>query len=279
VKLAAGEPEAPAPGSRTDEREARRAERQTWTLIGIGLALFAVVRFFVAALPQDPAYHVFADTRTLGPIPRAGDVLTNVAILAAGIAGLMLWSRVRIAPEERPAYALFVFATLATAVGSAWYHASPSDARLVWDRLPLTLIMGALFALVLADRVHPALARAGWWPFAQFGAASVFWWAWTDRDGSGGDLVLYGVVRVGTGLGIAWLLLSRPGRHTRTAWLIAAMGIGVVMTVCELRDRQIFAATRGWISGHSMKHLLAGALLGCILAWLTLRKPRGAASA
>lgn len=274
MKLAARRP--PTPGSPTHARDVRVAQRRTWTLIGICIALFAIVRFFLGALPQDPAYHLFADTRTLGPIPRAGDVLTNAAILAAGIAGLMLGSRVRIAPDERPAYALFVFSILATALGSAWYHASPNDARLVWDRLPMTLIIAALFTLVLSDRVHPAFARAGWWPLALLGAASVFWWAWTDRDAGGGDLLLYGVVRVGTGLAIAWLLFSRPGRHTRGGWLIAAMALGVVMTVCELRDRQIFAATRGLISGHSMKHLLAGALLGCVLAWLTLRKSRDA---
>jgi hypothetical protein len=46
------------------------------------------------------------------------------------------------------------------------------------------------------------------------------------------------------------------------------------MTACELADREIFAATRGFISGHSVKHLLAGVLLGCVLAWLALREPR-----
>jgi hypothetical protein len=277
VKLAAHRPETLTPGPRTNERVGvRLVQRQTWAFIGISVALFAIVRFYLGPLPQDPSYHSFADTRALGPIPRAGDVLTNAAILAAGIAGLVFWRRVRIAPDERPAYALLVFASLATALGSAYYHALPSDARLVWDRLPMTLIIAALFALVLADRAHPAFARIAWWPVALLGAGSVFWWAWTGRAGGGGDLLLYGVVRILTGLGIAWLVFSRSGRHTRAGWLIAAMTLGVVMTVCELRDRQIFAATRGFISGHSVKHLLAGALLGCVLAWLALREPRTA---
>src|SRR5215831_19911290 len=111
--------------------------------------------------------------RTLGPIPRVGDVLTNLAILAAGLAGVALWRRVHIAPEERAAYALLVVGMVLTALGSAYYHWAPSDARLVWDRLPMTLVIAALLAFVLADRVDPAFARTAWSPFALLGVASV----------------------------------------------------------------------------------------------------------
>jgi hypothetical protein len=61
---------------------------QTWGLIGIALALYGMLRFVFGPLPQDPSYHILADTRHCGPIPRAGDVLTNLPILAAGVAGL-----------------------------------------------------------------------------------------------------------------------------------------------------------------------------------------------
>ena len=270
MKLAARGASVPAP-----EADAfARSRRQTWGLVGIALTSFALLRFSLGPLPQDPAYHFFADTRTWGSIPRAGDVLTNIAILVAAIAGLALWRRVRIAPEERPAYALLVVAMLATAAGSAWYHAAPSGARLVWDRLPMTLLTAAIFTLVLADRLHPAFGRVAWWPFTLLGASSVLWWAWTDRAGGGGDLLLYLVVRIGAGLGIAFLLLFRRGRYTHAPWLLAAMSLGVIMTVCESLDYPIYIATRLMISGHSVKHLLAGALLGCVLAWLSLRRPR-----
>jgi hypothetical protein len=265
VKLAASRSPRDAP------ERAAGTRRKAWLFVAIALALFAVLRAVVGPLPQDPAYHLFADTRAWGWLPRAADVLSNGAILAAGLAGVALWRRIRVAADERPIYALFVFAVVATACGSAWYHAAPSDARLVWDRLPMTIVIAAIFTFVLADRVHPALAKA--WPtFALLGAASVLWWAWTDHSGDGGDLMLYVVVRAGAGLVILFLLLLRSGRHTHGGWLIAAVVFDIAMTACELMDREIFAATRGFISGHSVKHLLAGGLLGCVLAWLALRE-------
>ena len=243
-----------------------RARHQTWGLIGIALALYALLRFYFGPLPQDPAYHVFADTRVCGPIPRAGDVLTNLAILTAGIAGVALWRRACIEPEERPAYALLVASMMLTAVGSAYYHWAPSDARLVWDRLPLALTLMALLVLVMADRVDIAFAHVAWWPFALLGAGSVLWWS------ASGDLLLYLVVRVGAGVLIAFLLLLRTGRYSGVGWLWTALALDVVMTVGEGLDYPIFAATRGVASGHNVKHVLAGALLGCIIAWLVRRR-------
>ena len=248
-----------------------RAAAQTWALIGAAACLSAALRFYFGALPQDPAYHLLADTRICGPIPRAGDVLTNLAILAAGVAGVVLWRRVHVAADERAAYALLVAGMLLTALGSAYYHWAPSDARLVWDRLPMTLVLAALFCLVLADRIDPGFARAAWWPLALAGVASVLWWAWSGRFGQD-DLLPYVVVRAGTGLAIVWLLLRCRGRHSHAGWLAAAIALDIAMTVSEGLDHRIFAATAGLVSGHNLKHLLAGALLACILMWLLQRR-------
>jgi hypothetical protein len=132
----------------------------------------------------------------------------------------------------------------------------------------MTLVFAAMLALVLSDRVQPAFARVAWWPFALLGAASVLWWALTN------DLYPYLVLRVGVGAGIVGLLLLRRGRHSGTRWLFAVIALDVVMTIAERLDYEIFAATGELVSGHSAKHLLAGALLGCVLAWLVRREPR-----
>jgi hypothetical protein len=244
------------------------AGRQTWGLVAIALGLYALLRFYFGPFPQDPAYHVLADTRTCGPIPRAGDVLTNLAILAAGITGIVLWRRAKIDADERPVYALLVVSIVLTALGSAYYHWAPGDARLVWDRLPLALTEMALLVLVMADRIDIAFARTACWPFSMLGAGSVLWWLAT------GDLLLYLVVRVGAGVMIACLLLLRRGRHDGTVWLVAALVLDAVLTVCERLDYPIFVATGGIASGHNLKHIFAGMLLGCVIAWLVRRRRR-----
>jgi hypothetical protein len=260
------EPLAPTGPART------RARMQTWGLIGIALALYGVLRLIFGPLPQDPSYHMLADTRRCGPIPRAGDVLTNLSILAAGVAGLFLRRRVHVEPQERAAYALLVAGMLLTALGSAYYHWAPSDARLVWDRLPMTLVLAALLTFLLADRIDPVFATIALWPVASLGAASVLWWAWTRWQGAD-DLGLYLIVRIGTGVAIALLLLLRRGRYSGAGWLWAALALDITMTAAERLDKEIYFATGMLVSGHNVKHLLAGVLLGCTLAWLVLRQP------
>jgi hypothetical protein len=98
------------------------------------------------------------------------------------------------------------------------------------------------------------------------GAGSVLWWS------ASGDLLLYLIVRVGAGVLIACLLLLGAGRYSGVGWLWTALALDVVMTVGEGLDYPIFAATRGVASGHNVKHVLAGALLGCILVWLVRRR-------
>jgi len=241
------------------------------------LALYGVLRFVLGPLPQDPSYHILADTRRCGPIPRAGDVLTNLSILAAGVAGLSLRRRARVEPPERAAYALLVAGMLLTALGSAYYHWAPGDARLVWDRLPMTLVLAALLTFLLADRIDPVFATVALWPIAALGAASVLWRAWTRWLGAD-DLRLYLMVRSGTGVAIACLLLLRRGRHSGAPWLWAALALDITMIVAERLDQEICSATGMFVSGHNLKHLLAGVLLGCTLTWLLLRGPSSAPS-
>jgi len=163
---------------------------------------------------------------------------------------------------------VLVAATIATALGSAWYHLAPSDATLVWDRLPMALVMASLLALVLADRVDARFAREALLPFGAVGVASVAWWA------ASGDLTLYAVVRVGTGAAIVVLLILRPGRTRGAGWLWSAVALDVAMTLVERYDRAVWMATGELASGHNVKHLLAGTVLACVFAWLTHRTPR-----
>src|SRR5712691_5914887 len=119
-------------------------------LLGVTAAAVAAA-CLVPPIPQDPAYHRFADTRPMSGVPNAWAVLSNLPFVLVGLAGLR---QVLTAPagaaapfvesRERWPYALFFAGVALTGVGSGYYHWAHDNARLVWDRLPLTIGFVAL---------------------------------------------------------------------------------------------------------------------------------------
>ena len=246
--------------------------RQVWLAIGIILTVYGLLRLALGAIAQDPSYHLLADTRTwLGLIPQAGDVLTNLAILAAGLFGLALRGRMTVAPEERSARDVLIAATILTAFGSAYYHWAPANPTLVWDRLPLVIILISILTLVAADRLHPLFARCGIWPWTAFAAASVIWWGISEQMGKG-DLLLYLILRVGAAIGIVLLLIFRSPRYTGTRWIVAALICELLMAALERLDHRIFDLTGNVVSGHNLKHIMVGVALGFVFWWLRVRQ-------
>src|SRR5262245_47055391 len=129
------------------------ASRRVAVLVAIVAASAALV-FVFAPLRQDQAYHVFADNRTFLGIPNALDVLSNLGFLAVGLVGLA--RALRDTPLRSAPLTLVFGGVFLTAFGSAWYHLAPSDERLFWDRLPMTIGFGAMAALVVEERIDAA---------------------------------------------------------------------------------------------------------------------------
>ena len=146
-------------------------------LLGLMVAA-GVAAWALPPLPQDPAYHAFADGRALGPVANAANVFSNVVFLVAGLLGLR--EAVRQPPlPARPAW-MVAFAGIAlVSVGSAWYHRAPGDDTLLWDRLPMTVGFMGLLAAVLAIPFGERIARLTLWPAFIIGVGSVIAWRLT----------------------------------------------------------------------------------------------------
>ena len=129
-----------------------------------GLTLAAIVAMaLVPRIPQDPSYHNFADQRALLGVPNFLNVVSNLPFLAVGIAGLLFLARpvfgeCFLAQSERPAYLTFFLGIALTSFGSAYYHLAPSNERLVWDRLPMSIAFMSLLAAIIGERID---AKAG----------------------------------------------------------------------------------------------------------------------
>ena len=221
---------------------------------------------------QLPHYHEFADQSTWLGIPHAGDVLSN--LLFALVA---LWGMVRLWPSRyhpalylgRYGYSLFLISLLLTALGSAYYHLAPSDARLVWDRLPIALACAGLLAAARAENLPRENGKVGTFLLAVCAIVSVDWWRITSENGAG-DLRPYLLMQLLPMILIPmWHVIYRAPQEDRATYA-AAIACYVAAKLAELGDHAIYALN-GLISGHTIKHLLAALAAGIIVNGLVRR--------
>jgi hypothetical protein len=247
-----------------------------WLIVAVTATTVAVV-FLLPRIPQSSEYHHFADHRSLLGIPSCLNVISNLPFLWVGALSLLfLWrDGAREAPrhfiqlQERQPYAVFFLGVALTAFGSAYYHLAPTNARLFWDRLPMTLGFMSFLAAMIAERASVSVGLRMLWPLVVVGAASVVYWELGEQRGAG-DLRPYAIVQFYPVLAIALLALLYPARYTRTADLLLAVGFYALAKICEMLDAPIF--TLGSIvSGHTLKHLAASLACYWILRMLKLR--------
>ena len=240
---------------------ASRLPALIFLLICLGMLLHGPI-----AQPTD--YHRFADNSHLAGIPHAADVLSNAGFAVVGLAGwLALWPQRRMAAISRawPGYGLFLLGLVLTAAGSGYYHLAPDDARLVWDRLPIGLACAGLLAGVRADTLPGVNVKAETTLLGLFAVGSVLWWYY-----GGGDLRPYLLLQLLPLVLIPlWQGLARAPRVNRL-WFAAGLGCYVLAKIAELQDHEIAQAIV-WLTGHTLKHLLATLAAAFIVAALVKR--------
>jgi hypothetical protein len=233
-------------------------------VLALTCATLALV-FQLPPIPQDPAYHAFADRRALAGIPNFLNVASSVAFLLVGATGV-LHCLVRERTDSRTAWLVFFSAVALVGIGSAYYHWSPSSATLVWDRLPMTVGFMALCIAVLGETSESPLVYRLLWPAIALGVYSIVEWYRAD------DLRLYAWIQFFPLLLVPVALLITPVRWTQRWLLGAALGCYVLAKFAELTDSRLFELTGAVISGHTLKHLLAAAACYCILRMLQRRR-------
>lgn len=242
-----------------------------WALLVAAAALLAFA-VWGPLLPASAHQHDFADQRGWQGLPCALDVLSNLPFAVTGVWGLVRLRRLgalRLCPATRATAALFFGGLVLTAVGSGWYHWQPDDAGLLWDRLGMAVAFAGLLGLAVVGRISPRAGLATALGLMVAAPAAVLAWAHT------GNLTPWAVVQFG-GLLVVLVLTCLPHRHgalvlqlgALIAWYAAAK-------VMELADHFVYDATAGWVSGHTLKHLLAaGAALPVLFAMARLHHSR-----
>lgn len=244
----------------------QRLELVMWLVAACWLALAV----FAPALPQPEAYHRFADQRALAGLPFAMDVLSNGGFVAGGAWGLWRLGRTSWVALSGPVWVtsvLFFGGLLFTGVGSAAYHVQPDAAALMLDRMAMGVAFAGLLGLAVADRVSGRSALGmviGVLLLAPVAAAL----AWR-----GGNATPWLVLQLGGLMLLLALTVVAPrGRLNGGTWglpLLSVVLIYALAKVFELADHAVFDITHGWVSGHTLKHLVASCVVWPVLSGLS----------
>lgn len=235
--------------------------------IGVLLAAFALVgSLFGAEIAQWFGIHLnahghtrvhahghpFIDARVLWGVPNALDVLSNLAFVPVGLAGLWALHRApSVHSVARQSATVFFVGLLLTCASSSIYHWAPSAWGLAVDRAGMALAFAGVLGLATAERISLRAAPWVWavvllagliaitlnyavgvmapWIAVQFGGMAVVLWAAVQPRRAGA-------------LGVRWGIL---------------IAIYVVAKCLELGDEAVFHATGSLVSGHSLKHVVA----------------------
>lgn len=252
--------------------------RRVSLLIGLAVAgLLAVLA--LDPIPQDPAYHLFADQRPLLGSANFANVVSNAGFAVVGILGILAVggrNRRTIFAQRSDAlpYVVFFLGVALVSLGSAYYHWAPSNDRLLWDRLPMAVAFMAFCSAIIADRIDSKAGNTWLLPvLIGCGIASLVYWDWTESLGRG-DLRFYGFVQFYPMIAVPVVCWLFPEHHYTAgryiAWVIAWYGLSKLL---EHYDSAIFDLLGQTISGHSLKHLAATMATLVVLRMLLARRP------
>jgi hypothetical protein len=140
----------------------------------------------------------------------------------------------------------------------------------VWDRLPINLACAGLLAAVRAECLGKPDSKRDTFLFGLFAVFSVGWWHLTAQTGVG-DLRPYLLLQILPLVLIPiWQFNHGAPRRDKIAFG-CAVALYVAAKLAEISDHALFAAL-GFVSGHTIKHLLATAAAAVLVARLVERQ-------
>ncbi|XP_051145326.1 uncharacterized protein LOC127261147 [Andrographis paniculata] len=230
-------------------------KNRTALVWGVAIVCFVVLMIVTPAIPQSQEYHDFADKREFLGIPNALNVISNFPFFVVGLVGLVLcyygnYFKLSL-PGELWGWTLFFVGVTAVAFGSSYYHLKPNDARLVWDRLPMTVAFTSIIAIFIIERVDARKGTFSIVPLFLVGVISILYWCFFD------DLRPYAVVQFVPCVAIPVMAIILPPMYTHSSYWLWAAGFYLIAKIEEAADKPIYNLTHHILSGHTLKHLCA----------------------
>jgi hypothetical protein len=135
----------------------------------------------------------------------------------------------------------------------------------------MSIAFMSLLSAVISERINLKGGILSLAPLLAAGIGSVLYWHFGEQSGSG-DLRPYVLVQFYSLAAIILASITLPSRYTRNRDLLGVAAFYSIAKVLELLDAQIFGLGR-MVSGHTLKHIVAGGSAFWILHMLRQRSP------
>jgi hypothetical protein len=224
--------------------------------------------FSFPRIGQSLSYHNFADQREILDVPNFYNVITNLPFVIIGLIGMLSFLHKKNSNTHPLAHLILFAGVIGLGFGSAWYHYHPTNASLVWDRIPMTVTFMSYFSIIVTRYVNRRLGSLILFPLLILGIGSICYWYMTEQNGSG-DLRLYAWVQFYPMLCIPLILFLYPASKSVKLKIVSIILVYAMAKIAEQADVVIFNFHQV-ISGHSLKHLLAS--ISVLLILLTLKE-------
>ena len=216
-----------------------------------------LVMYWLPPIPQDLAFHNFADHLPIAGIPNFWNVTSNIGFILVGVIGCRVVLRTTTSPAVKVLFLILFTSVMLIGIGSGYYHLRPSNDRLIFDRIPMTCVFMSFLSVAISQCISTRWGFILLFPFLSVGISSVLWWHYTETIGAG-DLRFYGLVQFLPMLLVPLIFILFPSRETRRLWPKFGWIIGwyILAKFLEHYDAEILMFTHT-ISGHSLKHITA----------------------
>lgn len=234
-----------------------KEQKNTFYLFVVLLFIAGVGQFF-GWFHLSEHYHDFVDERKFLGIPRFFDTVSNFGFF---LVGFLFIKEIFLKDEKDKNLIWIAIGTILVCFGSGYYHLMPEDSRLLWDRLPISIV----FAGILSYSLHAnELIKVSWKKsfdigYLVFSIMSVLIWYIGSLENKSW-LSAYVFVQFG-GM-IILIYVSLIGKNKEFNQKIFAVLIWyVVAKICEHFDSTIYQWTEQMISGHTLKHIFSAIAL------------------
>lgn len=183
--------------------------------------ILAVVARYKFTIAKQHEYCHFADKRCIHGVRNFGNVISNMVFILAGCYQCIYNNN-----GDLGAICFLI------GIGSTYFHWSPSIKTLYWDRLPMILGMAYIMN---------QYTQIGFQDLMLHGLLALEYRELTN------DLSLYVAYQLNMILFLTWT--------TGFSWPVIFY---ILAKVFEDRDNEVYMATNEIISGHTVKHILAG---------------------